>query len=92
MNTTISMMPPCAGPKQTGWWGINATRALTCKGINAQLSCGRVQTPTLAIIASREEEIRNFVPKPYYGIAAKSQTPPLTLTWRDEKSKSFLFL
>ena len=68
--------------------GINATRALTCK-YNAQLSCGRVQTPTLAIIASREEEIRNFVPKPYYGIAAKSQTPPLTLTWRDEKSKSF---
>ena len=68
--------------------GINATRALTCK-YNAQLSCGRVQTPTLAIIASREEEIMNFVPKPYYGIAAKSQTPPLTLTWRDEKSKSF---
>lgn len=68
--------------------GINATRALTCK-YNAQLSCGRVQTPTLAIIASREEEIKNFVPKPYYGIAAKSQTPPLTLTWRDEKSKSF---
>ena len=68
--------------------GINATRALTCK-YNAQLSCGRVQTPTLAIIASREAEIKNFVPKPYYGIAAKSQTPPLTLTWRDEKSKSF---
>lgn len=68
--------------------GINATRALTCK-YNAQLSCGRVQTPTLAIIASREEEIRQFVPKPYYGIVAKSQIPPLTLTWRDEKSKSF---
>ena len=37
--------------------GINATRALTCK-YNAQLSCGRVQTPTLAIIAHREKEIR----------------------------------
>ena len=34
--------------------GINATRALTCK-YNAQLSCGRVQTPTLAMIAKREE-------------------------------------
>lgn len=68
--------------------GINATRALTCK-YNAQLSCGRVQTPTLAIIASREEEIRSFVPKPYYGITAKSTEPPLTLTWRDEKSKSY---
>ena len=35
--------------------GINATRALTCK-YNAQLSCGRVQTPTLAMIAAREED------------------------------------
>ena len=42
--------------------GINATRALTCK-YNAQLSCGRVQTPTLAMIAKREEEIRTFQPK-----------------------------
>ena len=42
--------------------GINATRALTCK-YNAQLSCGRVQTPTLAMIAKREDEIRNFVPQ-----------------------------
>ena len=47
--------------------GINATRALTCK-YNAQLSCGRVQTPTLAMIASREEEIKNFIPKSYYGL------------------------
>ena len=42
--------------------GINATRALTCK-YNAQLSCGRVQTPTLAMIAHREQEIREFVPE-----------------------------
>ncbi len=46
--------------------GMNGTRALTCK-YNAQLSCGRVQTPTLAIIAMREEEIRNFKPEEYYG-------------------------
>ena len=44
--------------------GINATRALTCKH-NAQLSCGRVQTPTLAMIARREEEIRSFAAEPY---------------------------
>ena len=43
--------------------GINATRALTCK-YNAQLSCGRVQTPTLAMIAKREAQIRAFVPQP----------------------------
>ncbi len=65
--------------------GINATRALTCK-YNAQLSCGRVQTPTLAMIAKREEEIKNFVPKSYYGLRAKSGN--LTLTWKDKKSGS----
>ena len=39
--------------------GINATRALTTKH-NAQLSCGRVQTPTLGLIFSHEEKIRKF--------------------------------
>ena len=63
--------------------GINATRALTCK-YNAQLSCGRVQTPTLAMIAKREEQIRNFVPKPYYGLRAEAGN--LKLTWRDKRS------
>ena len=52
--------------------GLNATRALTCK-YNAQLSCGRVQTPTLAMIAAREQEIRKFVPKPYYGLAVTAR-------------------
>lgn len=42
--------------------GLNATRALTCK-YNAQLSCGRVQTPTLAMIAKREEEIQEICSK-----------------------------
>jgi DNA topoisomerase-3 len=68
--------------------GINATRALTCK-YNASLSCGRVQTPTLAIIARREEEIKNFIPRPYYGITAKCTAPVLSFAWRDEKTKSF---
>ena len=68
--------------------GINATRALTCK-YNAQLSCGRVQTPTLAMIAKREEEIRRFVPQPYYGIQAKCASPALTLTWQDGETKNF---
>lgn len=67
--------------------GINATRALTCK-YNAQLSCGRVQTPTLAMIAAREEEIRQFVPKSYYGIQAKNRMTGLMFTWRDQKSGS----
>ena len=65
--------------------GLNATRALTCK-YNAQLSCGRVQTPTLAIIAKREEEIRNFRPKAYWGLTARTSKPALILTWQDKKS------
>lgn len=68
--------------------GINATRALTCK-YNAQLSCGRVQTPTLAMIAAREKEIRAFVPKSYYGISAREKSTSLVLTWQDGRSKSF---
>ncbi|MEA1024329.1 DNA topoisomerase III [Bacillus subtilis] len=64
--------------------GINATRALTTK-FNAQLSCGRVQTPTLAMIAKREADIQAFTPVPYYGIRAA--VDGMTLTWQDKKSK-----
>ncbi|MCT4604905.1 MAG: DNA topoisomerase III [Marinisporobacter sp.] len=64
--------------------GINATRALTCK-YNAQLSCGRVQTPTLSMIAKREEEIQNFKAKSFYGITADANK--LKLTWQDGKTK-----
>ena len=66
--------------------GINATRALTCK-YNAQLSCGRVQTPALAMIDKREQQIKSFVPKPYYGLQAKAGG--MALAWQDQKSKSF---
>ena len=65
--------------------GINATRALTCK-YNAQLSCGRVQTPTLAMIAKREEEIRNFRPVDFYGLTVLSGG--IQFTWQDKKSGS----
>ena len=50
--------------------GLNVTRALTCK-YNAQLSAGRVQTPTLAMIVEKEEEINKFTPKEYYNIYIK---------------------
>ncbi len=63
--------------------GMNATRALTTK-YNASLSCGRVQTPTLAMIAKREEEIKNFKPVPYYGLIGKVNG--MTITWKDSKS------
>lgn len=48
--------------------GMNATRLYTMKyGQNRQvLSIGRVQTPTLALIVHRQEEIDNFVPEQYW--------------------------
>lgn len=67
--------------------GINATRALTCK-YNAQLSCGRVQTPTLAIIAHREQEIRAFKPESYYGLKCTSHSGSSTITWTWQNAKT----
>lgn len=63
--------------------GLNATRALTVKH-NAQLSCGRVQTPTLAMILARSEQIKNFKEKKYYGLTAVSGK--VQFTWLDPKS------
>jgi DNA topoisomerase-3 len=66
--------------------GINATRCLTAK-FNSQLSCGRVQTPTVAIIAKREEEIRSFTPQKFYGLSAVTDmAKTFTLTWTDGKT------
>ena len=59
---------------------------------NAQLSCGRVQTPTLAIIARREAEIRSFKPEDYYGIKCTTNSSqynsPVTWTWQNAKTGS----
>ena len=74
---------------EADWYiGLNATRALTTKH-NAQLNCGRVQTPTVAMIAAREEEIKNFQPQTYYGIEA--QTDSVKLTWQDQNGNSRSF-
>lgn len=61
--------------------GLNVTRALTCK-FNAQLSAGRVQTPTLALLVQRENEIKKFVPKEYYTIEA--DIDKLFVSWRNK--------
>ena len=61
--------------------GLNVTRALTCK-FNAQLSAGRVQTPTLALLVQRENEIKKFVPKEYYTIEA--DIGKLFVSWRSK--------
>ena len=63
--------------------GLNVTRALTCK-YNAQLSAGRVQSATLAMIVAREEVIKNFIPKPYFTITAK--TNGFSLAYKSQKT------
>ena len=74
---------------EADWFvGLNVTRALTCK-YNAQLSAGRVQSPTLAMIVNREEEIRNFKPVDYYNINAKANG--FNLNWIDNKGNTATF-
>jgi DNA topoisomerase-3 len=53
--------------------GMNATRAASIRlrsAFDGAVSLGRVQTPTLALVARREVEIRNFVPEPYWLVEA----------------------
>jgi DNA topoisomerase-3 len=57
--------------------GMNATRAATIRlrsSFDGAVSLGRVQTPTLAILTRREEEIRAFVPEKYWLVDAKFAT------------------
>ncbi len=54
--------------------GMNATRAASIRlraAFDGAVSLGRVQTPTLALVARREEEIRAFVPEPYWLVEAQ---------------------
>jgi DNA topoisomerase III len=63
--------------------GMNATRAATIRlrsSFDGAVSLGRVQTPTLAIVARREEEIRAFKSEPYWLVDAKFAADPLTGT------------
>ncbi|WP_411844273.1 DNA topoisomerase III [Salinicoccus sp. HZC-1] len=74
---------------EADWYiGLNASRALTTK-FNAQLNCGRVQTPTLAMIEQRESEIKNFKAKTFYGMEAS--TDSVKFTWQDDKGNNRSF-
>jgi len=61
--------------------GINATRLFTVK-YNQMLTIGRVQTPTLSLIVSRQKEIDAFVSQPFYEVAADCEM--FTATWFDK--------
>ena len=47
--------------------GMNGTRAFT-KKYGRKQTIGRVQTPTLAMLAERQTKIQNFVKEPYYKV------------------------
>lgn len=62
--------------------GLNVTRTLVCK-YQAQLSAGRVQTPTLNIMVEREKEIKNFIAKPFWRLVA--DLDGISLDWQNDK-------
>ena len=68
--------------------GLNVSRALTCK-YNAQLSAGRVQTPTLALIVEREEEINRFTPKEFYEVIVTIKG--VSFTYHEQNGDSRIF-
>ena len=59
-------------------YGINLTRAYTIQGgkvgYQGVLSVGRVQTPILGLVVNRDDEINNFIAKPYYQVTADIHT------------------
>ena len=72
----LSSLEEAARSRSEADWlvGMNATRAASIRlraAFDGAVSLGRVQTPTLALVARREEEIRNFVPEPYWLVEAK---------------------
>lgn len=68
--------------------GLNVTRALTTK-YNAQLNAGRVQTPTLAMMVQREEEIKKFVPRDFWTVRA--DFGDYFGDWQDAKNQGRIF-
>jgi DNA topoisomerase III len=74
-GTQLQPLESAARARSEADWlvGMNATRAATIRGrawVGGVVSLGRVQTPTLAIIVSREREIQAFVPEPYWLVHA----------------------
>jgi len=74
-GSELKLLEDAARSRSEADWivGMNATRAATIRlrsSFDGAVSLGRVQTPTLAILARREEEIRAFKPEPYWIVDA----------------------
>ncbi len=87
-NSTERMYFSALGRSRADWLiGMNLTRLFTLLGQRAGyegvLSVGRVQTPTLKLVADREREVNNFVPVPFWVVLVQlsTQTGSFTATW-----------
>ena len=80
-NTVFDSMKNAARARAQADWlvGMNLSRAYTIAARNggnpvAVLSVGRVQTPTLALVVSRDREIEHFVPKDFFAVVARLES------------------
>ncbi|KFF48746.1 DNA topoisomerase III [Gammaproteobacteria bacterium MFB021] len=89
------------GRSRADWLvGMNLTRAFSVlaqqQGHQGVLSVGRVQTPTLALVVRRDQQIANFVPKPFWEVVANLQAQggsfqakwlPANADWLDDEGR-----
>lgn len=94
-NETFDGMRLAAlGRSRADWLlGMNLSRAYTlarqAQGKKELIAVGRVQTPTLALVAKRDVAIRDFKPVPYFVIKARlGGGKPFTAVWEPEESQA----
>ena len=81
-NDYIPLYDAAIARSTADWFvGLNASRALTCL-YDVSLSAGRVQTPTLALLVKREDEIDNFISNDYY--SARCETDFFSASYYSE--------
>ncbi|MAM55835.1 MAG: DNA topoisomerase III [Salinicola sp.] len=100
-ESTYPLYQAGLGRSRADWLvGMNLTRAFSVlaqqQGHQGVLSVGRVQTPTLALVVRRDQEIAKFVPKPFWEVVADLQAEggafrakwlPANEDWLDEEGR-----
>ncbi len=93
-NKSYSGMRDAARGRSRADWllGMNLSRAYTLANSDGLLAVGRVQTPTLFMVARRDYVVRNFVPVPYLSISAdlEKDALPFTARWKPREDQKGL--